>query len=361
MFTKTSQILKQSALCSTAIILAVASLQFALLNQKAYAAQITSRSLTLSSTSPESANATTSYSFDFTVPTTGVAIQSFDVEICTTASGACTTPTGFSSGSATVGSTTNLDDGNAVIDNSDVGILAVNNTGNATTPSNPVNVTFDNVQNPTTANQTFFARMTTYSDDAYSTPIDSGTVASSTTEPIDLTGVVDETIVFCTGTSITGTNCGTVSGSTVDFGTFSSATPSSGTSVMAASTNAVSGYAITINGSTLTCTTCSGTPTIAALGSQTASSPGTAQFGANLRNNATPNVGSDPSGSGSGNYTANYGTTDQFRFVSGDDVASSGAATDANAFTVSYLVNIPGSQPAGTYTATMTFIATATF
>lgn len=360
MLQKSSQLLKQTSLFVVAIILAIVSLQFALLNQLVYAAQITNRSLTLSSSNPEAANATTSYTFEFTVPS-ATAVQSFDVAICTTASGACTTPTGFSSASSTLGSTSNLDDGSSVVDNGDAGILAINNTGNVTAPGDPVTVTFNNVQNPTTANQTFFARMTTYSDDAYTTPIDTGTVAASTSQLIDLTGVVDETIVFCTGTSITGTNCGTVAGATVDFGTFSSAATNSGTSVMAASTNAVSGYSITVNGGTLTCTTCSGTPTIAALGSQTASSIGTAQFGANLRDNTTPNVGSNPSGGGSGTYTANYGTVDQFRFVTGDNVASSAGATDANAFTVSYIVNIPGSQAAGTYTATMTFIATATF
>lgn len=116
-----------------------------------------------------------------------------------------------------------------------------------------------------------------------------------------------------------------------------------------------------MNGSTLTCSSCAGSPTVSALGSQAASSIGTSQFGANLRDNATPNVGSDPSGTGTGTYTASYGTADQYRFASGDSVASATGASNANTFTVSYIVNIPGSQAAGTYTSTMTFIATATF
>jgi hypothetical protein len=203
--------------------------------------------------------------------------------------------------------------------------------------------------------------MNSYSDDAWTTGVDSGVVAASTASAISLTGTVDESLVFCTGTSITGTNCGTISGSTVNFGTFTSTSTSSGTSVMAASTNGVSGYAITINGSTLVCSSCAGSPTISALASQTAASVGTSQFGLNLRNNTTPNVGADPSGTGTGTYTANYGTADQYRFVTTDSVATAAAASDANAYTVSYVVNIPGSQAAGTYTATMTFIATATF
>ncbi|MBI5357470.1 hypothetical protein HZB74_01335 [Candidatus Saccharibacteria bacterium] len=230
----------------------------------------------------------------------------------------------------------------------------------STTSGTARQITFGAVTNPTATNTTYYARVTLYSDTGWATPVDTGTVAASTATQITLSGTMDESLVFCTGTSITGTNCGTVSGSSVNFGTFSSTSTSSGTSVMAASTNGTSGYSITVNGSTLTCS-CAGSPTIAALGSQTASSTGTAQFGANLRDNATPNVGADPSGSGSGTYTANYGTADQYRFVTGDSVASASGATNANTFTASYIVNVPGSQAAGSYTATMTYIATATF
>jgi hypothetical protein len=130
------------------------------------------------------------------------------------------------------------------------------------------------------------------------------------------------------------------------------------TSVMAASTNATTGYAITVNGTTLT----SGSNTITALAAQAASSTGTSQFGLNLRSNTSPaTVGADPSGGGSGSYTANYGTTNQYRFVTGDSVASAAGATNANAFTVTYLANVPGSQAPGTYTAVMTYICTATY
>ncbi len=343
------------------IVISLYSLQVVFL-QTAYAAQITSRKVTLSSSSPAASNATTTYTFTFTVPTAGTIVKSYEALICTTASGACSTPTGFSNSSSTISQPTNLGDASGwTVSTATAGALRMSKTSNATTPTGSQTVVFNSVQNPTTANQTFFARMTTFSDDSWATPVDTGTVAASTAQQINLTGTIDETLVFCTGTSITGTNCGTVSGATVDFGTFSSTATSSGTSVMAASTNGVGGYSITMNGSTLTCSTCTGSPTISALAAQTASSTGTSQFGANLRNNATPDVGADPSGTGTGTYTANYGTADQYRFVTGDSVASATGASNANTFTVSYIVNIPGSQAAGTYTATMTFIATATF
>lgn len=342
--------------------LLLASVQMLLVPQTANAAQITARKLTLSSSSPASSNATTTYTLNFTVPSATV-LQSLQAQVCTTASGACTTPTGFANSSSTLASQpTNLGDASGwTVSTGTAGSLRISKAGNAAAPTGAQTVVFGNVQNPTTANQTFFARISTFSDASWATPVDTGVVAASTATQITLSGTMDESLVFCTGTSITGQNCGTVTGSAVSLGTFSTSAPSSGSSVMAASTNGVSGYSITINGSTLTCSTCAGSPTIAALGSQTASSVGTAQFGANLRSNATPAVGSDPSGTGSGTYTANYGTADQFRFVTGDSVASAAAATNANTYTVSYMANVPGNQPAGTYTATMTYIATATF
>lgn len=342
--------------------LTAVSLQAVLMPTPAGAAQITARKLTLSSSSPAASNATTSYTFNFTVPS-GTVLQSMAADICTTASGACSSVTGFSNSSSTLSSQpTNLGDASGwTVNTSTAGSLRLSKSGNAAAPTGAQTVVFGNVQNPTTTNQTFYARITTYSDASWSTPVDTGVVASSTATQITLTGTMDESLVFCTGTSITGTNCGTVAGSSVNFGTFSSTSTSSGTSVMAASTNGVSGYVITMNGSTLTCSACSGSPTIGALAAQTASTTGTAQFGANLRDNATPNIGTDPSGSGTGTYTANYGTADQYRFVTADSVASAAASTDANAFTVSYIVNVPGSQPAGAYTAVMTYIATATF
>ena len=130
---------------------------------------------------------------------------------------------------------------------------------------------------------------------------------------------------------------------------------------MGVGTNSVSGYSITVNGATLTCAACVGTPTITASSSQTASSIGSKQFGLNLRANTTPSVGVDPDGAGSATPTANYNTANQFRFVTGDSVASSAAADQFRRFQVSYIANIDTATPAGTYTANMNYICTATF
>ncbi|HEY2004533.1 MAG TPA: hypothetical protein VGH44_05470, partial [Candidatus Saccharimonadia bacterium] len=80
--------------------------------------------------------------------------------------------------------------------------------------------------------------------------------------------------------------------------------------------------------------------------------------------NTTPSVGVNvtPTGAGfNGAAATNYNTANSFRFVSGETVASSSAVSNAQKFTNSYIVNVPGSQPAGLYASTMTYICTATF
>ncbi len=320
------------------------------------AAQITNRSVTLGSSAPSPT--TTSYTFNFTVPTTGTVIKSASFTACTTPSGTCTPVTGFSNTGATLTQPTNLGDASGwTVDNTTSGSLRLNKSGNVTTPTGSQTVVFSGVTNPTASNATFFLRMTTYSDATYTTAIDTGVVAASTANQVQVSLAVNEALTFCTGTSITGTNCATATGSTVDLGTGSTTATSSGTSILAASTNAQGGYSITVAGSTLT----SGSNTITALTSGAASSVGSKQFGLNLVANTTPSVGAAVSGSGTGAPAGNYSSPNTYRFGSGETIASVGTSTNANTYTVSYIANIDGATPAGSYTTTLTYVATPNF
>lgn len=348
---------KQILFKSIACFAIFAVLAMAIFVSPAQAAQITARKLTLS----DSAGAATgvTYTFTFTVPSSTV-LKSFQAQICTTASGSCTTPSGWTGASADLASQpTNYGDATGWTDASTSSALRMTKTGNTAAPTGSQTVAFNAVTNPTANNSTFFARITTYSDDAYTTAVDTGTVAASTAQQITVTASVDETLTFCAGTSITGTNCGTIAGSSVSLGTLTASSTGSGTSVMAASTNATSGYAITINGATLT----SGANTIDAItaGSGAASSQGSEQFGINVRDNATPNVGTDPTDTTNLSYGTGYGTVDSFKFVTGNTVVSKSAASNSTAFTVSYIANVAGTTEPGTYSGTYTYIATATF
>ena len=89
---------------------------------------------------------------------------------------------------------------------------------------------------------------------------------------------------------------------------------------------------------------------------------GTEQFGINLKDNTTPNVGLEVSGTAPiGAAATNYNTADSFRFVTGDTIASATGGINSSVFTVSYVTNIAGATEAGSYTTTLTYTATATF
>ncbi len=318
----------------------------------AMAAGLTNRSDTVSTAQ---AGVTATHVMSFTTATTSN-IGSIGFLFCTTATGACTMPGGLLTNVATLIGQTGVTAFTLNASNNGEPIVS-----NGTTPSVAANTaisfTMSGITNPTAINDSFYVRITTYTGtDGATGPVDTGNVAVSTSQPVQLTGVTPEILVFCVGTSITG-NCTTVSGNAIDFGDFSPVSTSTGTSVMQAQTNAGSGYAITVNGTTLA----SGVNTIPALTTQTASTAGSSQFGLNLTANTAPAVGAVLSGGGTGSVTANYNTQNQFRFNSGDPVATAAVPTNANTYTSSYIVNIGGMQAAGVYTATMTYICTAAF
>lgn len=331
----------------------------------ANAAQITGRKVTLSN----SAGAATSVQYDLVsaaVPTTGTAIKSVSLTACTTASGACSTPAGFVNSSSTlVSQPSGLGAASGwTVNTSTAGSLRVLNAANATTPSGAVAVSWGNVTNPTATNTTYYLRMSTYSDAAWTTELDSGTIAVSTATQIAVSASVDESLTFCTGTSgITSSSCASATGSAVTLGSgaVTASNPVTGTSQIGATTNATSGYSITYNGATLT----SGGNTITPIGATAAaSSAGTEQFGLNLKANTSPTTfGADPAGAGSAVPTTQYNTTNQYAFVAGTptSIVAPTAADSFRLFTVSYLANVTGTTEPGSYTTTITYVCTALF
>lgn len=309
----------------------------------ASASQITGRSVVIGSSVP---SASTTYAFAFTVPSATV-IKSAGFEACTTASGACTPATGFSASTSTLtAQPTNLGDASGwTVDTGAAGSLRLKKTGNVAAPTGAQAVGFSAVTNPSAANATFFLRITTYSDDAWTTAIDTGAVASSTAGQITVTASVDETLTF------------TLAAATVGLGTLSTGATGTGTSEMTLATNASTGYSVSYAGTTLT----NGDKTITAMATPAASATNTKQFGINLMANTTPSVGSNKTGTGSGAPATGYGTADSFKFLSGDVVASASAPTNSNVFTVSYIANIDGATAAGAYSTVLTYTATANY
>jgi hypothetical protein len=317
----------------------------------ASAAGLSPRSVQLGSSQ---ASVVTSHTVNATTAT-AASIGSVKFEYCTSASGACTTPVNLITTGATLGAQSGAT--GFTISNAVNGAPYITRAAAAVGTGVALSYTLGNITNPSATNTTFYVRITTYTGaDGVTGAVDTGTVAVSTAQQVQLTGVTPEILIFCVGTTIV-SDCTTMTGTTVDFGDFSPQSTRTGTSIMQASTNASGGYNITANGTTLA----SGVNTIPALAAQTGSIVGTGQFGLNIRANTVPAVGTDPTGAGSGTYSASYGTANQYRFGSGEVVATAGAPTNANTFTSSYIVNIGGAQAAGVYTATMTYICTANF
>lgn len=149
-----------------------------------------------------------------------------------------------------------------------------------------------------------------------------------------------------------------ISATSLALGTLSTSAVTSGSHTITVGTNAANGVAVTYSGATLT----SGANTITAMSTAAASSVGTEQFGINAKDNVTPNVGLECSGTTPIAAAATgYATVDSFKFVSGQTVVSSAGSINDTTCTISYIANISGITEAGSYSATLTYIATATF
>jgi hypothetical protein len=298
----------------------------------------------------------TSHNFSFTVPGFDP-IGSIQFEYCENSplpEVACDAPAGLSTSAAV------LDDqsgetGFSILNPPQANKIILTRTA---TPSSalPVSYDFGNITNPSEANKPVYIRISTYvSEDATGSATDAGSVVFSTAQNIAVNGFVPPYIIFCVGVTVD-VDCMSTAGSLLNFGELSTSQTRSVTSQYSGSTNDPGGYTTTLSGATMT----SGTNTIAPLSTAGFSQPGQPQFGLNLRDNSSPDVGTEPAGPGTSAPTGQAANVNQFYY--GNSVISSSAiSTDFKRFTVSYIVNVPTSQPSGIYATTVTYIAVAAF
>lgn len=100
--------------------------------------------------------------------------------------------------------------------------------------------------------------------------------------------------------------------------------------------------------------------------SPTASSPGTEQFGINAVANTAPNVGAAPvqvpsSQTSFGEVSEAYRTPNMFKYASEDIVARSMSESGQTDYTISIIVNIANSTPAGHYAGDFSAIVTPVY
>lgn len=318
------------------------------------AAEVTSRRIALG-TSTVSAVTTYDISFDIISVTD---VGSIVLEICDNTpleTVPCTPSPGFDWNLATFSGQTG-ETGFSVHGNTTASRIVLGRAPAAPTPG-PVSYSFTNVPNPSTLGTHYLRISTHITDDGTGAFTDRGGAAFSLNSGVDVSTFVPPFLEFCVGVAITSSDCSVVTGSNINFGNFSDASTAFATTQMVGATNGVGGYTVSVDGTTMT----SGNNTIAALSGTGPSNTGVSQFGLNLRNNSSPNVGQNVTGLGSGAVRPNYNSVDNFRFNDGEQVAFSPLSTDYNKYTVSYIVNINTNQAPGVYATTISYIALATF
>ncbi len=145
-----------------------------------------------------------------------------------------------------------------------------------------------------------------------------------------------------------------VSSNSIDLGTLSKIAAKTGAHTLTVDTNSTNGVSVTYAGATLTCSACSTSKTISAIGGTAAASAvGNSQFGLN----AIYSSGTSPYASA----TTQYGAAGAYAFQTGDQIISSTGAINATVFNINYVANISGAESAGTYAATIVYTATANF
>lgn len=240
--------IRGAVLLFTALLLLISWLLPLMFPGRAEAAQLTIRSLTLSSAVPSATGVT--YTYGFTTATAG-SIQSMKFVACTSAfqtynrasantTTGCTAPTGMNinqgtqQGTNTFGNTTSFSrvtstTGNCAPANN---VLCINRTQAASESAAAKTVAWNTQTNPSIPSGngfTFYIGIYTYSDTSFATPVDSGSVASAVVQTLTVSAQVAEVLQFCVGstavndaTTSVATDCSTVTGTSLNLGTLDS-------------------------------------------------------------------------------------------------------------------------------------------
>jgi len=270
--------------------------------------------------------------------------------------------------------------------------------------------------NPT-AVASYYIRITTYSDTAWLTAVDSGVVAYAIVNQLTVNARIQEILSFCVGTTSVndstttpGADCSAISGTTVDIGVLDTAavnispvSTNGGTNtngVVMVRTNAQAGVVISyfaeqgtssgalkVAGATCGTNTFGGSITdqcinnpSATPGSQAVITAGAEAFGMTIAavncvsttsytcafTSGTYNLARDTEYDGNGGNT--YGTSGGFAWLgsgSADTIASSASSSvkvvDDEALILRFAATPSITTPTGAYTVTSTYIATATY
>lgn len=154
-----------------------------------------------------------------------------------------------------------------------------------------------------------------------------------------------------------------VNSTSVSLGALSSATTKTGTATFKVLNYTSYGYIVQTLGNPPD----NGSHTLTNMSSPAASATGTEQFGINLKANTSPTTfGTDPvqvpgSTFSYGVAASGYNTANQYKYVSGNTIASAPKASGETDYTISYIANISINTPGGSYSGSQTLVCTGTY
>lgn len=388
-----------------------------LLTGSASAAQLTSRSVTISNSTVSAT--TVDFTIAFTTPVT-TNIGAIVVQNCTTALGTCTAPAGAvnnvdATAVWTGTSATNFSRQTTTTGGCTIGTNVWCGTRVAASETNGAKtiVIDSNTNQSTTA--TFYLRITTFTDAAFTLPTtsgqDTGVVAASTAANLTVTARIQESLTFCVGTTTvndatTAPGACPLSGTSVDLGVLTSGTNNysfprtdSGTAtngITQLSTNAVNGSSVSYfsvqnsaSGTLKVAGTACAVSTAYAGGSKTdicfndtttqtvfATTPANEGFGMTVAgtNCSATNAYACALASGTNNLKAvagyigatatTFGTGTGFAWNNAGtptQIASSTSVVDAESLILKFNAWPVATTPTGSYTVTSVYIATSTY
>jgi hypothetical protein len=369
---------RQAQRLGVVVALLVATVIPTLVPALAAAAQVTERSIALSSSSKSATGV--SYTANFTA---AGAAGAFIIDFCNDSpviGQTCTAPTGFNASGAA--STTS---GFTAVTGSTSQVKVVG-TINA---SDNVSVVLTGINNPTVAGP-LYARIVTFDTEAHAddytstTPganvVDQGGVAISITDTVGVSGAVLESMTFCAANAVITADCANASsnapvlklGETVGSTVALDATHvSTGDIYTQISTNAVGGAIVSLKSGT----TCGGLKRVEASVCDIAPavtggiSAGDAKFG--VKATAATDTGTNPNGTfqatngyGSSTFLLNWvsGNATGVGSTYGDPILNTNSAPANNKnMKLTFGASINNSTPAGLYSTDLSLVATGKF
>jgi hypothetical protein len=153
----------------------------------------------------------------------------------------------------------------------------------------------------------------------------------------------------------------TVPSSSISFGALSTAATRTGSSTFKVINYTSFGYIVQVIGSPPS----SGTHSLNNMASTALSQTGQEQFGINLVANSLPTtLGANPLNvfsNSTGVAAAGYATVNNYKYVSGNTIASAPKTSAETDYTISYIVNASTTTPGGSYSGALTLVCTGTY